>query len=1831
LFSKKGIACAFFNKSKSVFKSLFFNQFYALHMKKLFFLAFLFILSIQIYAQKQITPTCGIYTKSALEFNQSYPYYDRFGNRFTQAEVNINGLKGASTGECLSGYFKLVLDTKFTDDEKLVFCTVFQELSDLIVPPQPIIKGREIPIYIYIDSDPFFTGLGVNYAAASPLYDGVCGIQKPVALTDILSGGANNPDNYIGYIRINGDIRKNNGFHLDLKSAPSKGSNKTDFYSVVLHEALHVLGFSSLIGIKGNPIVDNAYSNWDLLLYSEKLQKNLISPQTAASTCCNEHMITTGISAPNDYDDCTDKIKLLGSSVYVGNQDSPTSNYTVNMLSHLYNNNCDSGKYNVNKYVMFHNGGFETKDYLTKSEIQILCNLGYPIKSTVLACNKPSPCILIANDDGPFTTNTGKNLTIPFSTLLSNDIIPNGANIVPSLVKGYSAKLTINSSATSFDINISSPGTYTFQYQIKGCNNQCDIATITVIYTTKVLNINCVAQNCEYLCYGDFEAFLPNNGVNSNNYFSNPNGNFSLEAYKLAGYTYNTISVKPYSPPPNSIQIANQYLSGSISKDGYSSFYIQLNKPILPNQEIAVSFKGLSDKFNTKMQLLALVGSFCGSSVTNIAIPPTSCTNSVVDLCGNQTLKAYCMGEVNLFYQQPGNLNLIQNPIFNSTHELNLVWKNTTGTSIDRIMFYPYNNTYVFPVVQTTTSNLEYVIDDISVKSSTNQNAITVKQELILPFIAGGNAKIKYTVYANNLSSGSTLVSDLSLKAIINPNNNAFGIIKNTDFTNAGIATFSIKSGETKVLFLEIAVAPTFGLSSYSGIISLSVESTTNSCISNFSKLCETTILGDMNNGFSSQDIDICQRKVQFNSTLQDPSLKHFWDFGDGTTSTLANPLHQYATIGIYNVIHQINGLPINPKPISVLVGGKYAIGAAGKTTLLTNSALASTTAINNELIFIDGTLTINKDYKFTNCTFLMQAASKIEIGSGVDVTIDNSKFSTCGDQMWQGIEVLEPVTIPNSNTFNLTKSTIEDAHYAINLKNNVTSQIINNTFSKNYINIFSENSDLSNLVIYNNNHNSYNTTLKNPYKGQPIPSKWYDTYAAYCLKNVSFIVIGFNSNSIAEQINGTKNGIIIENGGQVLTYYVSFKNIQPNSNNSASGLLQGFAINSTATKAGASLTVLGLKSKTLFENCLVGISANGHLNSEIDLVVQDNIMESVRTAISGTFLSKGSAQSNRITNTYGGIRINNSGNFYIYDNEIYVIDNPEPTAITEYGIWLDKCDGNSSLTLSAEKNIIETDKVPYGVRLSDTKGALIRNQDITIKNGRLDGFTDGINVVNSQESVIMGNVIKGQQPKSNDPPNPNDPLETPETVGIFMHTTSDNLFCCNNVDYLYTGVEVRSTNNSDNQFIGTRFNTHNTSLWLRKARTNSVDPLIGVQGHTGNRWKPFSAVEEAINESKVSSSIDKFPFLIEVAQGQYPLFPKFISTPNIKGVSWFQKANGVSNECVQGSDACLQMKPSSDLSSIDRFLLNSAGTKDLHPIATWQLSRDLYSKLSKNPSLLKEDEVQSFYENTKNTLIPTFVGIAESFAYLKKNQTAEQSNLENNIATKRARLVKIKKQLIEGGKDNSLISESAVLSKELNTMLQLLNGIVTKTKKENHDALLSLKERNESLYSDFIIEQNMIKVNQVRINQLLSDTNILTDEDLSVLVEVAYQCEVEGGEAVQTARAMLSWYDGNKYGFGRDTKCTEAFLSKQQKNNFLTEVTIYPNPTSSSLNISKTASIFIDAVEIYDILGRNVLSQEINDDLTILDISTLKAGIYVCKLLRGGKYYTALPFSVIK
>lgn len=214
----------------------------------------LFCFSTKLWSQRPTGPSskahiCGVPAKLA-EAPAGTPsediIFDRFGGTYSMAEMEQNAIFFMPLDCESSSDFILELDDRngaFTEAESNVICEVFTYLSGIVHAT----SGEKAVIRLV--KEPSLPANSV--ATASPLFPNRCGLGHSLVHRQLITGGQ--PHMEHGFIRINPAIN----FHYAENSGSTNiQTDEIDFYSVILHEALHLLGFASQISTTGEPTQD---------------------------------------------------------------------------------------------------------------------------------------------------------------------------------------------------------------------------------------------------------------------------------------------------------------------------------------------------------------------------------------------------------------------------------------------------------------------------------------------------------------------------------------------------------------------------------------------------------------------------------------------------------------------------------------------------------------------------------------------------------------------------------------------------------------------------------------------------------------------------------------------------------------------------------------------------------------------------------------------------------------------------------------------------------------------------------------------------------------------------------------------------------------------------------------------------------------------------------------------------------------------------------------------------------------------------------------------------------------------------------------------------------------------------------------------------------------------------------------------------------------------------------------------------------------------------------------------------------------------------------------
>lgn len=592
--------------------------------------------------------------------------FDRFGTRYHLNDLRVGASQANLSAQssallCTSGYFNLYFeqgsgfDGNSTNDiaRRNVICQLFSDLSSFINSPLSS-PGNTTRVNIWVR----------NFYAVSSTTGGVLGIGSaffnvPKQTTTPNFGGiADNEiwktiisgkDSYtnvthamtaFGDMFYHGMIAFDTAFAWNTNlSLATASAGMHDLYTIALHEAMHAMGFMTLIDTTGGSRMNpangyNYYSRYDLFLKNNAGTQNLITNSGACSmynyrfnpsvplTTINPNNCI-GFSSPPDFTTCSTAVKYTGTvtlPVYRPNCFEPGSS-----LSH-FEDQCypSAAPYGNNLYYVMSNanqtGPAYTKRYPKPEERTVFCDIGYSVNSTYgsTANNNyfnyntttcPGQGVAGINDGvssaGFFTLLGNASTAISFTgdTLLKNDF---GAVSFECLEDVYSPSTispTSGTTATAISFTSNVTGVHLLRYVPVAASGKRGNITYVFVY---VGTANCSATSCNYVNNGSFESGVLCGPITDSASIDcwAPVGNTPDRMSRgcTTGQIFNIGTNTYFTQPPinthNGIPNNNMIdLYYSDFTGFYESIETVLNTPLVPNGNYVISFWALSPFF----------------------------------------------------------------------------------------------------------------------------------------------------------------------------------------------------------------------------------------------------------------------------------------------------------------------------------------------------------------------------------------------------------------------------------------------------------------------------------------------------------------------------------------------------------------------------------------------------------------------------------------------------------------------------------------------------------------------------------------------------------------------------------------------------------------------------------------------------------------------------------------------------------------------------------------------------------------------------------------------------------------------------------------------------------------------------------------------------------------------------------------------------------------------------------------------------------------------------------------------------------------------------------
>jgi uncharacterized repeat protein (TIGR01451 family) len=1029
---------------------------------------------------------------------------------------------------------------------------------------------------------------------------------------------------------------------------------------------------------------------------------------------------------------------------------------------------------------------------------------------------------------------------------------------------------------------------------------------------------------------------------------------------------------------------------------------------------------------------------------------------------------------------------------------------------------------------------------------------LTISKSSSTPTItAGGTAQYTVTVTnTGNWSAQNVRVED-ALPAGLTPT----ALPPNTS-TSGGIATTPISvvgAGASQTLsytFVQVPV-PCQLSAEYKNCATAHLPA----CGFSTPPACASVMLSQpppvLNANFTFTALDC--NTLRFTPVSDLPGQTHSWTFGNGNSSSLANPVNSYAN-GTFTIQHTLTecgvsvtstqtvtiDCPPPPPPVCECKEAGMHIGAGpGGNTYSELEQMFNFDANNDGkidlsehkgCISITGDLVIDQDLIITDCSEIrMQPCASITVQPQRHLTMTQNIISGCV-QMWRGITV-EPL-----GWLTFQNNRVSDAQHAITAKGSIAAgipasatriEVRQNTFLRNHIGLLT--TGLAGASLYHQPI-TRNTFIGNGMSLPPCDAglpNWdaNNGYAGVVSQNVSLSIGAANDIGISNTFSALRNGVIGENCWMQV-HHASFTDMV------GQWVTEGQEPSLASTFGMGVFTHTGFTSVSgsYFNGCGHGIySRTGALTAV------GNNMPDVRRGIEiSSPIACVLSENTEIVYRNKGIIGRNLQTgplspwlqYAINKNTLRNLD--QANLEGDAGIHIINADQSDQTNARMSENKIFLDAPSEGIRVVGVGKWIIDRNYVQCKpfNGAPISGT-GIQLLASQGNYAYANTMED--------------ISGPGALSTAFSVSSSpqNTFCCNVTDgnrlgFRFFGAcnatSFRTTDMSAHQFCIDII--QNSTIGEQGVFDVSIDDYINHR----NWFNNTSGTARHLDDNALIITASRFHVLSTLT----PDFPVAVSTPNAPNVTWFDD-DGVGNPVC---DACVEppLVPDVRLRQIDAGDRTVAGVgfgtaTPGQRMLQWEGGRSLYKRMRAYADLHgKEAGIDAFYGaattgklgayHQADSLVNDLAVLSSADAAALSQQLTLVHRADSTLNARLALLASVGSwadSLRIYGQADSILMAAAPAVQQLVQQLQAAEA----ARKARATAALSAAA---ALMADDLPERNRKDLLTVYARILEQGLQQPTSADATILSDIAHQCPEEGGSAVYLARALYQLVEARQF-----------------------------------------------------------------------------------------------------
>jgi hypothetical protein len=908
--------------------------------------------------------------------------------------------------------------------------------------------------------------------------------------------------------------------------------------------------------------------------------------------------------------------------------------------------------------------------------------------------------------------------------------------------------------------------------------------------------------------------------------------------------------------------------------------------------------------------------------------------------------------------------------------------------------------------------------------------------------------------------------------------------------------------------------------------------------------------------------------------------------------------------------------------------------------------------SIHQGCIAIAGRLIIDRDVEIKSCGEIkMQPCSEIWVGTGQSATVYPSLLLYLNnlygcEQMWKGI------TVQQFCMLTMGKNSIEDAQFAVTALGSHLIQppvstptrfyAVTNFFRNNHVGVYIPTNRKQTVLHAPFHYNNFIGRIPGkpllPPCDASLPN-YSDQmgYAGLVTLGTAFDVGTSGSSGYVNTFRDIRNGVIGENDAWVNVYRARFDNVP--------GYM---GINGNPSFAASSgVGVLLRRGICSVKNSrFEGVGHAVFANNTAGLSVLQNQMPDVFTGVQAMATRGFNINENQsIGFRDWGIFTRNPGQLLplnsellIEDNYLHSIEDDADGVIEEAGIAV-ILSNNISDTEDARisGNQLTTRDLQFGILMNTANNWLLDGNTVTIEpllTNLPHTGTGGITLFSAENNWLYGNTVTD---------NGTDP-----SVGIWAASAAGNTYCCNTTSLTNWGAYFQGS--CDNTTLRELFTDGNDDFALEctpgTVISDQPNIFLSPGDNHSNQFHIGSNAQHGRNDGQVQNS----EFFVRT---NVPLdHPENVFLPNIPGgydpanPNWFF-ATGFANKDCNATGGCPPPEygeprnRDSELSETDTYFASGEFLGSPYGDAlNWEGKLRLYKRMQEYPELAGQSAtVDAFFTNAGNNIVGMYAVVDGAIASINALPQPWEAAIQNAQMAVQTAITAAESQLaalafVSTWEDSMVIYRASELTRfaaipAYESLMQYLHLA---------DSLRSTKTQaawalNQALSATDILQSNRKTVNRVYLETVGQGITALTPAQFDDIAPIAWQCPLEGGGVVYTARGLYQMHtaahfdDRSLCGLGSQER------GAQRANAPLYEtLKVQPNPASGELLVALPMGVVGEELrmKVIDVNGREVLSNQVTGDATILiDVSKLPAGLHTLSAIGKSKTLAPVKFVV--